>query len=327
MAKKTSKTQSKKKTTKAGKATKAAKVSKAAASKSKKKAKTISKKAARPTATKAATSAAKKSASKPAKKPAKQTGTTKAKSSKAAASPAKPASKASKTSSKATRSPKTAPKSQGAAKSGAGKAPTTKPASGKPSPSGGSSAKKSTTPSASTKASSTPANAKPAAKSPAKTSKRDRVRFRYVPPEAEEQNGQTIELTLDDLKKVKTGLKKKDLLYFKRLLLEKRAELLGDVESMTLARDAARGGDVSHMPLHMADVGSDNFEQEFMLGLMEADQKLLVEIDEALRRIQDGYYGVCLDRGVPIGRPRLEAKPWAKYCIEAVRERERRGQW
>ena len=153
------------------------------------------------------------------------------------------------------------------------------------------------------------------------------ARFTYTPPEAESSNGEAVELTVKDLKKVKTGLTKRDLLYFKRLLLEKRAELLGDVESMELAREAARGGDVSHMPLHMADVGSDNFEQEFMLGLMEADRKLLIEIDEALRRIQDGYYGVCLDRGVPIGRPRLEAKPWAKYCIEAVRERERRGQW
>lgn len=132
---------------------------------------------------------------------------------------------------------------------------------------------------------------------------------------------------MSELQKVKTGLSKKDLLYFKQLLLEKRAELLGDFESMELAREVARGGDVSHMPLHMADVGSDNFEEEFMLGLMEADRKLMIEIDEALRRLAEGYYGVCLDRGVPISRPRLEAKPWAKYCIEAVREREKRGQY
>ena len=78
------------------------------------------------------------------------------------------------------------------------------------------------------------------------------------------------------------------------------------------------------MPIHMADIGTDNYEQEFTLGLVESERKLLREIDAAIVRIRDGIYGVCLERGIPIGRPRLDAKPWAKYCIEEARDRERR---
>ncbi|MCE9591019.1 MAG: TraR/DksA family transcriptional regulator [Planctomycetes bacterium] len=131
-------------------------------------------------------------------------------------------------------------------------------------------------------------------------------------------------LTEDDLRKVKTGLTKKDLDHYWSLLLEKRSEILGDVES--LQTDAKNdGGNLSNMPLHMADVGSDNYEQEFTLGLVESERKLLKEITDAMLRIKSGTYGVCLAKGVPINRPRLDVTPWAKYCIEAAREMERRG--
>lgn len=130
--------------------------------------------------------------------------------------------------------------------------------------------------------------------------------------------------TEDKLRKVKTGLGKRDLSYFQALLLERRAEIIGDVQGLEASRSGG-AGEISHMPLHMADVGSDNYEQEFTLGLMESERKTIIEIDEALQRIVKGYYGVCVESGIPIGRPRLEAKPWAKYCIEVARERERRG--
>lgn len=79
------------------------------------------------------------------------------------------------------------------------------------------------------------------------------------------------------------------------------------------------------MPLHMADIGSDNYDQEFTYGLMESEAKMLREIHEALERMELRIYGVCLETGNPIERPRLDAKPWAKYCIEVVRELERLG--
>ncbi len=127
-----------------------------------------------------------------------------------------------------------------------------------------------------------------------------------------------------ELKKVKSGLTRKDLNAFRAALLERRAEIIGDVAGLEAARNES-SGDLSNVPLHMADVGSDNYEQEFTLGLMESERNTVVEIDEALQRIENGIYGVCMVSAKPISRARLEAKPWAKYSIEVARERERRG--
>jgi DnaK suppressor protein len=133
-------------------------------------------------------------------------------------------------------------------------------------------------------------------------------------------NGQ---LSDEELRKVKTGLSKKQLAEFRSMLLEKRAELVGDVQGMEAAR--AEGNSEHLSPEHMADMGSDAFEQEFTLGLMESERRLLHDIHEALERIEKGTYGVCLESGLPIPRARLEIKPWARYTIDVVRERERRG--
>ena len=141
-----------------------------------------------------------------------------------------------------------------------------------------------------------------------------------IPEENEEP------LSEAQLRKIKTGLTRKDLGDYNQLLLQKRDELHGDVASLETDVRGPSGGNLSNLPLHMTDVGSDNYEQEFTLGLVESERRLLREIEEALLRIQDGYYGVCLETGVPINRARLDAKPWAKYCIEVAREKERLGQ-
>jgi RNA polymerase-binding transcription factor DksA len=74
------------------------------------------------------------------------------------------------------------------------------------------------------------------------------------------------------------------------------------------------------MPIHMADAGSDNYEIENTLGLMDSERKLVKEIDEALDRIENGTYAICQGNGKPIPKARLEAIPWAKYwakyCVE-----------
>ena len=133
-------------------------------------------------------------------------------------------------------------------------------------------------------------------------------------------------LTYEILSKVKTGLSRKDIEDYRKILMEKRAEILGDVASLEIdARNKNSGGNLSNMPVHMADIGTDNFQQEFTLGLVQSERKLLEEINDALLRIQKGIYGVCLETGKPIGKARLDAKPYARYCIEVARERERRG--
>jgi len=87
---------------------------------------------------------------------------------------------------------------------------------------------------------------------------------------------------------------------------------------------SASGSNLSNLPIHMADMGTDNYEQEFTLGLVEKDRQLLREINVALAKIRDGTYGICEGTGKPITRARLEAKPWAKYSIEYTRKLESR---
>jgi DnaK suppressor protein len=114
------------------------------------------------------------------------------------------------------------------------------------------------------------------------------------------------------------SLTKSDLQYFRNLLIERRREIVGDMGSME--SEAFKGGsNLSNMPIHMADVGTDNFEQEFTLGLIESERQILREIQEALIRIDNGSFGICLGTGKPIPKVRLEAVPWAKYTIEYSR--------
>ena len=102
---------------------------------------------------------------------------------------------------------------------------------------------------------------------------------------------------------------------FKAMLLAKLTEILGNVTSMeteALRRDRS---DLSNMPIHMADLGTDNSEIENILGLMDSERKILSEIYDALRRIEDGTYGICESRDEQIPKQRLDAIPWARYCV------------
>jgi RNA polymerase-binding protein DksA len=124
-------------------------------------------------------------------------------------------------------------------------------------------------------------------------------------------------------KKKKRGLMAADLKQFRQILLEKRREILRNVnefedEALKKSRLDATG-DLSSMPIHMADLGTDNYEQEFALGLMNSERKLIREIDEALGRIEKKTYGICEGTGKPIPKARLKAQPWAKYCVEYAR--------
>ena len=106
---------------------------------------------------------------------------------------------------------------------------------------------------------------------------------------------------------------------FKTLLLEKQREILGTVMSMEDEALRTAKTDLSNVPFHMADMGSDNFEQANTLGLMESERRLLVDIEEALLRIEGGTYGICEGNGEPIPKVRLRAIPWARYCVKCAR--------
>jgi len=117
-------------------------------------------------------------------------------------------------------------------------------------------------------------------------------------------------------------MKKPELQVYKDRLLLLRGRLRGDVNAMA---DAAlnktrseASGDLSSMPIHMADVGSDNFEQEFTLSLMENEEDALAQIDAALERIEDGVYGSCIECEARIPKARLNAIPYTPYCVKCA---------
>ena len=117
-------------------------------------------------------------------------------------------------------------------------------------------------------------------------------------------------------------LKKSEIKEFKQMLVSLRARLRGDVSA--LADSALRktrsesSGDLSSMPIHMADVGTDAFEQEFTLSLMEHDGSALAQIEGALERIEDGVYGVCLECEARIPKTRLQVLPHTPHCVKCA---------
>ncbi len=125
--------------------------------------------------------------------------------------------------------------------------------------------------------------------------------------------------------KVKSPYGKKELAHFRQILLRKRAELVGDVSQMESEALKGGSGSLSNLPQHMAEQGSDTYDQSLALEIAATDRKLIREIDDAIKRIDNGTYGVCELTGKPINAERLEELPWARYSIEAARELERRN--
>ena len=123
-------------------------------------------------------------------------------------------------------------------------------------------------------------------------------------------------------------LKKTDVGHFKKLLEATRKKIVGDLTHLekdslnTSQRDAS--GDLSGYSLHMADMATDNFDREFNLGLASNEQQILNQIDEALRKIEEGRFGICEICSKPIVQKRLAALPYTKFCIKCQSEEEKK---
>jgi DnaK suppressor protein len=124
-------------------------------------------------------------------------------------------------------------------------------------------------------------------------------------------------------------MKPTEIRAFKASLETIRARLRGDVATMA---DAAlrktrseASGDLSRMPIHMADIGSDAFEQEFTLSLMASEEGTLEMVEHALERIRARTYGTCEGCGGVISKKRLEAIPFASLCIRCAEKQEQGG--
>ena len=124
-------------------------------------------------------------------------------------------------------------------------------------------------------------------------------------------------------------LNKKELAQYRSLLTEVQSRLRGDVQH--LSNEALDPGNESKSPTHMAELGTETFEQDFVLGVMERDQEVLGEISAAIKRVDAGTYGQCegcvTEGKAPsrcsIPKLRLKAIPWARNCVECARKAER----
>lgn len=123
-------------------------------------------------------------------------------------------------------------------------------------------------------------------------------------------------------------MKKADMKVYRERLLAIRARLRGDVTSMAdvaLRKSGVENGGGASMPIHMAELGSDNYEQEFTLSLMANEEDQLEQIEEALQRIENGTYGKCVDCGGVIPKTRLNVIPHAPVCIKCAEARDQNG--
>src|SRR3990167_5839712 len=122
------------------------------------------------------------------------------------------------------------------------------------------------------------------------------------------------------------GMKAEEVAQFKKLLLSLRERLVGKVDVMqgeTLKKSRQdASGDLSNVPIHMADVGTDNYERELMIELMQNGEDGVRNIDDALERIEEGTFGICDACEKKINRERLKAVPYASLCINCQREEE-----
>ena len=119
---------------------------------------------------------------------------------------------------------------------------------------------------------------------------------------------------------------KKTLSGFRKLLLERKEAITDEIDhisSDTLKqsqKDAS--GDISGYSYHMADVATDNYDREFILGLAGNEREILHEIDAALHRIDDGSFGTCEGCSGFITKKRLHAVPYARSCIKCQEAKE-----
>ena len=90
-------------------------------------------------------------------------------------------------------------------------------------------------------------------------------------------------------------------------------------------RSRAEGSEASAFGMHQADAGSDAYDRDFALSLLSQEQDALYEIEEALKRIQLGSYGICEMSGKPIAHARLEALPFARYTVECQSQIEKQS--
>ncbi len=120
---------------------------------------------------------------------------------------------------------------------------------------------------------------------------------------------------------------KKEIKKFKEMILKKKADILEQIDHISKdtlkksQKDAS--GDISGYSYHMADLATDTFDREFSLGLASNERQTLYEIEDALKRIDEGVFGLCESCKKPISKIRLKAIPFTKLCLKCQELKEK----
>ncbi|HYY14422.1 MAG TPA: TraR/DksA C4-type zinc finger protein [Chthoniobacterales bacterium] len=117
-----------------------------------------------------------------------------------------------------------------------------------------------------------------------------------------------------------TRKQKEKLLQLRDAIVDSMAGVAQDT-----LRTRAEGSESSAFGMHQADAGSDAYDRDFALSLLSQEQDALYEIDQALKRIELGTYGICEMSGKPIPRARLEAIPFARFTVECQSQLEKQN--
>ena len=124
------------------------------------------------------------------------------------------------------------------------------------------------------------------------------------------------------------ALSKEQIKQFRQLLITERSKVAKEIRS--IAQDATKSpreasGDLSAYTVHMADMAADTYERELSMNIASSEQEVLYQIDDALKRLDDGSFGVCQQCSQPISMSRLKAVPYASLCIGCQRVKEQKN--
>ncbi len=126
---------------------------------------------------------------------------------------------------------------------------------------------------------------------------------------------------------MKKRFSKKDLDLYKEKLFNLKDDVLTqirDISKDTLMKSQKdMSGDISGYGIHIADVATDNYERDFNLGLVSNERNIVMEIDGALKRVEDKTYGICNMCKKNISKIRLDARPHAEYCRKCKEKMEK----
>lgn len=134
-------------------------------------------------------------------------------------------------------------------------------------------------------------------------------------------------MRLENKMALKKKYTKKDLADFKKIILKKKEIIADDIKQLsedTKKSQKEASGDISGYSFHMADVATDNYDREFSLGLASNEREALYEIDDALKRIDEGTFGICETCKGLIAKNRLKAVPSARLCLKCQEKREKK---